>query len=109
MAPRRLPALDRRFMRYAAQQYFDRSAHRHHADDARPRRDNLDFRDVRLKPLTSRGFSPAVISAPVVIACEGRPCSTPGRGARLPPVHIVAPASLSTEEASRTAARYASG
>src|SRR5438876_978783 len=54
------------------------SAYRHHPDDTRPRSDNLDFRDVRLKPLTSRGFSPAVISAPVVIACEGRPCSTPG-------------------------------
>src|SRR6266571_2212475 len=37
--------------RRVTQQYFDRSAYRHHPDDTRPRSDNLDFRDVRLKPL----------------------------------------------------------
>ena len=44
--------------------------------------------DIGLKRPTSRRFSPAAISAPVVIACEGRPCSAPGRspvGLRKPP------------------------
>jgi len=44
--------------------------------------------DIGLKRPTSRRFPPAAISAPVVIACEGRPCSAPGRspvGFRKPP------------------------